>query len=131
MGALVLNYESDDKYTEICEYLNTNNAFWIRNDIWEGRDKAFGESGIYINDRAITRIIADFTTFKQNTLKNEMKYFVLKQLREGDLTAYGCSANYLRAIRNLGEAVSGYSGISFVDVNPDEIIMNDVNTSDT
>ena len=131
MGVLALAYEPDDKYTEICEYLNENDGFWVKNDIWKGQDKAFKESGIYVKDRVKARTIADFTTFKQEQLKNEMKYFILKQLKENALTAYGCSANYLRAIRNLGEAVSGSPVQSFADAEPGEIIITDRNASDT
>lgn len=131
MGVLALAYKSDEKYMEICDYLNANNGYWIKNDIWSGKDKAFSEREIDINDRARIRTIADFSTFKQDSLKNEMKYFILKQLSEGAFTAHGCSANYVRAIRNLGKAVSSYSGISFTDVNPDEIVMGDMNASDT
>lgn len=131
MGALALTYESDDKYTEICEYLNTEKGFWIKNDVWPGYDKAFEESGIKVKKSIKEWTIADFTTFKQEQLKNEMKYFILKRLKEGDITAHGCSANYLRAIRNLGEAVSSYFGKSFADINPDEINMSGVNASDT
>lgn len=131
MGALALAYESDDKDIEICRYLNGNDGFWIRNDIWTGQDEAFEESGIYVKERTGTWTIADFTTFRQEQLKNEMKYFILKQLKENTLTAHGCSANYLRAIRNLGEAVSSSPIQSFADAEPDEIIITNGNVSDT
>lgn len=131
MGVLALSYESDEKYTEICEYLNANNGYWIKNDVWIGENKAFKERSIYVKDKVKTWKIADFSTFKQDRLKNEMKYFILKQLSEGAFTAHGCSANYLRAIRNVGEAVSNYSEISFADMNPEEIIMDDTKASNT
>ena len=60
-----------------------------------------------------------------------MKYFILKQLSEEVFSAYGCCANYVRAIRNLGKAVKHHVGISFIDINPDEIVMDDINASDT
>lgn len=131
MGVLALAYKSDGKYMGKCDYLNANNGYWIKNDIWSGKDKAFSEREIDINGRAGISTIADFSTFKQDSLKNEMKYFILKQLSEGVFTAHGCSANYVRAIRNLGKAVSSCPGISFTDVNPDEIVMDDMNASDT
>ena len=106
-------------------------TFWIKNDIWIGQDRAFGESGIYVKEKIKTWTIADFTTFKQEQLKNEMKYFILKQLKENVLTTYGCTANYLRAIRNLGEAVGCCSTLSFADINPDEIIIMNEGISDT
>lgn len=32
MGVLALSYDSDDKYMEMCDYLNANNGYWINND---------------------------------------------------------------------------------------------------
>lgn len=121
MGALALAYDPDDKYSEICEYLNENGAFWIRNDVWTGRDTAFEENGISLTERARTRIIADFSTFRQEQIKNEMKYFVLKRLKDQEITAYGYGANYLRAMRNFGKAMSFSSVTSLAETEPDEI----------
>jgi len=131
MGALALAYDSDDKYVEICDYLSAEHGYWIKNDIWLGSDKAFEERGICVKDKVKRCTIADFSTFRQNRLKNEMKYFILKQLSEEVFSAYGCCANYVRAIRNLGKAVKHHVGISFIDINPDEIVLDDINASDT
>ncbi len=131
MGALALAYDSDDKYMEICEYLSANHGYWIKNDVWLGSDKAFEERGICIKDRVKRSTIADFSTFRQERLKNEMKYFILKQLSEEVLSAHGCCANYARAIRNLGKAVNKNVGLSFIDINPDKIVMVDTNVSET
>ena len=131
MGALALIYESDDKYIEICEYLNDNEGFWIKNDIWTGRDKAFAESGIQVKERVKTWTIADFTTFKQEQLKNEMKYFLLKRMKEEGLTAYGCSANYLRAMRNIGNAAKDNGIVSFMDEKATGLTIKSTSYSET
>lgn len=81
MGVLALSYDSDEKYMEMCDYLNANNGYWINNDVWIGCDNAFKEAEICVKDKVKTWTIADFTTFKQVRLKNEMKYFILKNLK--------------------------------------------------
>lgn len=131
MGALALAYKPDDKYMKICEYRNENGGFWAENDIWKGQDEAFGESGIYVKKGTKTWTVADFTTFRQERLKNEMKYLILRQLKENALTAHGCSANYLRAIRNLGKSVSSSSLRSFADADAEEMIITDEGMSET
>ena len=130
MGVLALSYEPD-KYKELYDYLAADTDFWIKNDIWMGRDKAFGKSEIPVQERAKTWTIADFTTFRTEGLKIEMKYFILKQLKTGELTVVGCNANYLRAIRNIGISVSNCSALSFADINGEDINLDDFNASDT
>ena len=82
-----------------------------------------------VNERAKTRIIADFSAFKQERLKNEMKYLILKRFKENELSAYGCSANYLRAIRNIGVSASRYSISSFRDIEATKITILDTSAS--
>ena len=48
MGVLALSYDSDDKYMEMCDYLNANNGYWINNDVWTGCDNAFKEAEICV-----------------------------------------------------------------------------------
>ena len=78
MGALALVYDSDDKYMEICDYLSANHGYWIKNDVWLGSADAFVERGICVKDTIKACVIADFSTFSQERLKNEAKYFILK-----------------------------------------------------
>lgn len=131
MGVLALSYDSDDKYMEMCDYLNANNGYWINNDVWTGCDNAFKEAEICVKDRVKTWTIADFTTFKQVRLKNEMKYFILKKLKDNELTAYGCCAHYLRAIRNIGNVTSNTRITSFLDNKTKGLIIDGDSLSDT
>lgn len=130
MGVLALNYESD-KYTELYEYLMTDTDFWIKNDIWKGNDKAFNTSKIPIQERVKNWIIADFTTFTNDSLKLEIKYFIIKQLKDGELTAAGCSANYCRAIRNIGKASNTCKELSFAEITADDLRIDESNESKT
>ena len=129
MGALSLAYEVDDKYHKICDFLSENNGYWIRNDVWIGKDTVFEECGIKVNKKAKTRTIADFSTFKQERTKNEMKYVILKRFKENGLTAYGCSANYLRGIRNIGRSAGIYDITSFRDEDASGITIQDDSAS--
>ncbi len=116
MGVLALAYESDPQYQDICEYLGAENGFWIKKDIWKGSDAAFKEAGIAVEERAGNWIIADFSCFENERLKNEAKYLILVRMKENSLSAVSCSANYLRAIRNLGVSLRNESVSSFRDV---------------
>lgn len=130
MGALALGYE-DEKNTEIYEYLTIDTDFWMKNDVWTGKDSAFEKSKISLQERAQTRVIADFSTFKNKPLKLEMKYFIIKQLKDGELTAAGCSANYCRAIRNIGKSVNDCGKLSFAEITVDDLNIDESNESET
>lgn len=121
MGARSLAYESDHLYQDICEYLGAENGFWIKKDIWKGSDAAFGEAGIVVDEKARNWIIADFSCFENGRLKNETKYLILVRMKEKSLSALSCSANYLRAIRNLGKSFKNESISSFREVNGNSI----------
>lgn len=121
MGALALAYESDPQYQDICEYLSTEMGFWNKNDIWKGSDAAFKEAGIDINKRVGNWTIADFSYFENGRLKNEMKYFILWRLKEDSLSVFSCSANYVKAMRNLGKALRNSSISSFRDADWNDI----------
>lgn len=129
MGVLELAYEPDSQYQDICEYLGFENGFWIKNDIWKGSDAAFQEAGIVVNEKAKNWIIADFSYFESQRLKNEAKYLILVRMKENSLSALSCSANYLRAIRSLGESLKNNSIDSFrdADENGAEILSESVN----
>lgn len=116
MGALALAYGSDPQYQEICEYLGAENGFWIKNDIWKGSDAAFFEAGIDVDERVGNWMIADFSCFEKERLKNEAKYLILVRMKENSLSAVSCSANYARAIKNLGRSLRNESVSSFRDV---------------
>lgn len=130
MGALALSCEKE-KYTEMYDYLTADTDFWIKNDIWKGNDTAFHISEIPVQERAKAWIIADFTTFRSESLKLEIKYFIFKQLKTDELTAAACTANYCRAIRNIGKAANTCMETSFADINPDDLSIDEANESKT
>ena len=121
MGALALAYESDPQYQAICEYLGAENGFWMKNDTWKGSDAAFQQAEIKVDEKAVNWTIADFSGFENERLKNEVKYLILGRMKENSLSAVSCSANYARAIRNLGRSLKNEAVSSFRDVEEEHI----------
>lgn len=129
MGALALAYESDSQYQDICKYLGAENGFWIKNDIWKGSDAAFQQAEIKVDRKAVNWTIADFSCFGNERLKNEVKYLILVRMKENSLSAVSCSANYARAIRNLGASLRNESVSSFREIKVNSISLLDESIS--
>lgn len=64
------------KYEEIIEYLKQDNEYWLENDIWDLTEEFFIGKKIY-NSRYI-----DFSYFKNEYIKNEIKYYILFYFKE-------------------------------------------------
>lgn len=116
MGTLAFAYELEPQYQGICEYLGAENGYWIKNDIWKGSDAVFDETDIEVDEKAKNWTIADFTAFTSESIKNEMKYFILYRLKEKILTAHSCSANYVRTMKYLGKGLKNQAFFSFRDM---------------
>lgn len=69
------------KYDEILEYLNQDNTYWLENDIWDFTEEFFIGNKIYYS-----RYI-NFTSFKNDIIKNEVKYYILFSFKEKYLTS--------------------------------------------
>ena len=52
-------------------------------------------------------------------------------MKTGEFTAAGCSANYCRAIRNIGKATSNLSDLSFEAINASDLSIDESNESKT
>lgn len=129
MGVLALAYEPDPQYQDICKYLGAEDGFWIKNDVWKGSDAAFEEAGIKADKKAGNWMIADFSSFENERLKNEVKYLILMRMKENSLSTVSCSANYGRAIRNLGQSLKKESASSFRDLEEKSIKLMDQSIS--
>lgn len=71
MGALVAELFEDYHEKEIRDYLS---GYWLENDIWLLGEAAFEEAGIHVGNKK--GILADFTSYKNSQLKNEMKFYL-------------------------------------------------------
>lgn len=83
MGAAILaQYEAfDDKYNQMMEYLSAEGGYWKDNDKWYMDVDSFMGAGIHVpNPRHW--LLADFGSYKEGRLKNEMKYFLLHSMKD-------------------------------------------------
>lgn len=114
MGVPALTYKDNPHYQEMLAYFETSEKYWMNHDVWRGESLAFQKEGIFVNERGKTRIIADFSYFSNESLKLEMKYYVLKGFKDGQFTAAGFGANYLKAMKRLGVMMSNLCRKSFL-----------------
>lgn len=91
-------------------------GYWMEADQWELSAAAFAESGI--DTGGLEGILADFSSYKSFSLKNEMKYYLLHELKEGALSVRNVYAHYRRAIRMIGErqAAVSFDGAECIDL---------------
>lgn len=68
--------DKQSKYDEIIEYLSEDNGYWLENDKWDLTEDFFVGKKIY-SSRYI-----DFSSFKNEYIKNEVKYIVLFFFKE-------------------------------------------------
>ncbi|URZ10867.1 tyrosine-type recombinase/integrase [Clostridium felsineum] len=90
------------KYNEIIEYLKQDNGYWLVNDKWDLTEEFFIGKKIY-NSRYI-----DFSYFKNEYIKNEVKYFFLYKFKEKLLTNKGL-ARLNAPLKHFSEFYSGKS----------------------
>lgn len=103
-AAYALVYEeSDDKYREMTEYLLTEGGYWLKEDRWHTGAESFKEAGIRIAEKEKNWILADFSEYRSERLKLEMKYYYLWSMKEKWLTAKSLCHNYARAVREIGK----------------------------
>lgn len=68
------------KYDEIIEYLKQDDGYWLENDKWDLTEEFFIGKKVY-KSRYI-----DFSSFKNNFIKNEFKYYILFSYKEKFIT---------------------------------------------
>ena len=66
--------EVGDKYGQMLLFLEEDDGYWLGNDTWDVRDSVFATYGLTIGNRHATKQI-HFSTFKDERLKNEAKFF--------------------------------------------------------
>lgn len=107
MGAHALKSMPSLYEEEIRRYLS---GYWIEADRWELSSPAFAESGI--DTAGLEGVLADFSTYKSTSLKDEMKYYLLHELKEKVLSVRNVYKHYRGIIRKIGEK---QTAISFDD----------------
>ena len=86
MGAIALEKKWDSHYDEMISYLSAEGGYWLKNDKWSA-DSADYKSLNLGPLRDGCHIIADFSGYKNETIKTEVKYSVLLMLKEKNIRA--------------------------------------------
>lgn len=116
IASLVQYRAFNDKYTQMTEYLSSERKYWIDNDQWYLEADSFQEAGINTGKKKTGRL-ADFSGYKSEQLKNEMKYFLLYSMKNGLLSVSNIYVHYNVAIRKIGTLLNGrYEVNSFADL---------------
>lgn len=113
MGAPALRTKPSPYEERIWGYLS---GYWMEADQWELSSAAFAENGI--DTGGLEGILADFSAYKNFSLKNEMKYYLLHELKEGNLSVRNVYKHYRKIIRMVGEkqAAMSFDGAGCVDL---------------
>lgn len=112
MGAAnLVQYEAfDDKYSQIMKYLSTEGGYWKDNDRWYMDADSFVEVGMSASNQGHW-LLADFSSYKKERLKDEMKYFLLRSMKDGIIEPISIYRHYRQAIPNMGKLLSAMRGI--------------------
>ncbi len=112
MGMVALTqYETfEDNYSRMMEYLSSEGGYWKDNDRWYMDANSFRDAGIPVL-RSGHWLLADFSSYKKGRLKEEMKYFLLRSMKDGVIEAISVYRNYRQAITNIGKLLSSIKNV--------------------
>jgi site-specific recombinase XerD len=95
-----------DKQALVQHYLSSEGGYWLDSDQWYLDDEAFDKAGIGVAAPK-RHLIADFSDYRSERLKNEIKFYLLYAMKHGKISATSIRHNYIRAITNIGIFLSG------------------------
>ena len=119
-GSSALKLQSNPKLAEMEAYLSSEGGYWLQNDIWKADASAYTTAGIgAVRNKAVS--VVDFSSFQNEELKLEMKYFLLYGLKHKWRTPFHLQNVQKTAVRLLGERIGSDSGVSsFAQYEDDE-----------
>lgn len=118
MGALAIEKVSDPHYEEMNSYLSTENGYWLKNDKWSADSEEYKSLNLG-PIREGKHFIADFTGYKNETVKIEVKYAILLLMKEKTLSAYALNNVYSTAVKLVGTTLGSdfsISTLAFINV---------------
>ena len=119
-GSSALKPQTNPKWAEMEAYLSSEGGYWLQNDIWRADAAAYITAGIG-QVRKQTVSVVDFSSFQNEDLKLEMKYFLLYGLKHKWRTPFHLQNIQKTAVRLLGERIGSDSEISsFAQCEEDE-----------
>lgn len=104
MGAAVIAVveKQGEKYQEMVKYLSSEDGYWLKEDKWMIESEAFMKAGLEAG-RFKNGLLADFTTYRKEQMKTEMKYYLLYIMKNKWLSPFNVYNVMTTAIRLLGE----------------------------
>ena len=111
MGALAIEKVSDPHYEEMNSYLSTENGYWLKNDKWSADSEEYKSLNLG-PIREGKHFIADFTGYKNETVKIEVKYAILLMIKEKRISACVLNNVYSSAIKLMGNTMGSDHSIS-------------------
>lgn len=119
--SLAFSLKEDPKYEAIKDYLSGDGGYWIRNDIWNREDIGFINSGI-MPETAKCQKELDFSSFRQERIRNEAKYYVLYSLKNKYLSGITVFRNLRTPLAWIGKYISdNYGGGSLQELEIPEV----------
>jgi integrase len=115
-----LSFETVDKYKQMLLFLKENEGYWFYNDTWDVRDSVFTTYGLNDSNRNPTKQI-DFSTFKEERLKNEAKFYLVYLLKNQLLqpisvfNSFKASLKYIASFMNTYGQEKSFYGVVVSD----------------
>lgn len=120
IGNLALNQVADPKHVMMMEYLSAEDGYWYKNDEWRADTAAYKKTGLR-DVRYPDAVIVDFSSYQNEELKLEVKYFILYGMKHKWKSPYKLQNMQKSAVRMLGEKMgSDRSLTSFSQVDVDD-----------
>lgn len=104
MSAVALKEIYDRNKDGIYSYID---GYWYENDIWRLEDQAFKEA--MIETGGLTGILVDFSSFRNENLKIEMKFYLLHALKEKELSVSNVQRHYQDVVKDIGKNYAEHS----------------------
>lgn len=102
VGNTALKPVSDPKHEMMVQYLSAEGGYWLNNDEWRSDTDAYQEAGLR-EVRSSETVLVDFSSYRNEELKLEMKYFILYGMKHKWKSPYHLQNMQKSAVRMLGE----------------------------
>lgn len=102
-AAVVFPQEAfDDKYLQMEDYLSSEGGYWLREDIWMIESEEFRQGGLSAG-KYKNGTLADFSGYKKECMKVEMKYYLLYCMKTGWFSPFHVYNVMTTVIKLIGE----------------------------